>query len=88
MATGPLSCVWPILFLLPFVLCQSVVTVTPTLSVESISVKQFEKDYYDAFQSYVNTRTKSDELTKLNKLLLDQNQEISLDELPNALEVN
>lgn len=74
------------LLLLPVVLCLSVVTVTPEPPV--ISVRQFEQDYYDAFQTYVTTRTVSDNLKNLNQILKNPNQDISLEELPRASEVN
>lgn len=74
---------------LPLIVCQSVVTVNPLLPKPTdISVRQFEKDYYDAYKSYYdNNRTISEDLKKLNEVLLNQSLYISLKELPLATEV-
>lgn len=73
---------------LPLVLCLSVVTVTPPIpETTKISVRQFEQEFYEAFQGYVNTRSVSEDMKKLKKILLDQTIDISLVELPRTDEV-
>ena len=70
------------------VLCLSVVTVTPPLQEpSSISVRQFEKDFFQEFQDFLRTRVESEKLRDLKTTILNQGLPISIQELPKATEV-
>lgn len=74
-------------FLVPVVLCLSVVTVPSPKATDSISVYEFEQEFYNEFKSYLDTKVVSPRLNELKKILHDTKSKIQLDELPNATEV-
>lgn len=73
--------------LVPLVLGLSVVTVPSPRAPNSISVYDFEQEFFNEFQKYLNTKVVSPRLNDLKKIIQDKESKIHLDELPNATEV-